>query len=164
MKFFFRIILIAVGLSVAALPAMRAADEAPPPPPGGANAAAQPARPERRNWRMYPAQMLQRMKEQLSLTDDQSVKVGAIFKAQAEKRQAIMDDAALSPDDRRAKMEEFRKDAIAQIRVLLTPEQQQKLDAMPRPGRGPRGDGPGDESPPPPPPPTNRAPPADGNT
>ena len=35
----------------------------------------------------------------------------------------------------------------AQIRALLTPEQQQKFDAMPRPGRGPRRwNGPGGES------------------
>ena len=32
----------------------------------------------------------------------------------------------------------------------LTPEQQEKFDAMPRPGRGPRGEGPGGAHPPPP--------------
>jgi Spy/CpxP family protein refolding chaperone len=159
MKTLFRIILVAAGFSVAALPAMRAADEAPPATPGGANAADQPPPPERRDRRMDPAQMLQRMKEQLNLTDEQTAKVGAIFKAQGEKRQAIMNDTSLSPDDKHAKMEELRKDAMAQIRALLTPEQQKKLDAMPRPGRGPRGEGRGGDSPPPPPPP----PPADNN-
>lgn len=166
MKTLFRIILVAAGFSVAALPVMRAADEAPPAAPGGAKDADQPPPPERRDRRMDPAQMLQHMKEQLSLTDDQTAKVDAIFKAQAEKRQAIMDDTALSPDDRRAKMQDLRKDSMAQVRALLTPEQQQKFDVMPRPGRGPRGEGPGGgpPPPPPPPPPANSNPPAGGTT
>lgn len=115
---------------------------------------------------MDPAQRLQRMTEALGLTEDQQAKIKSIFQEEAGKRQAIMDDSSLSRDDQHAKMQELMKDIQARVRAILTPEQQTKFDAMPRPGRGPRGEGPGGESPPPPPPPppANSNPPAGGNT
>jgi protein CpxP len=159
MKALFRVILVAAGFSVAALPAARAADEAPPAAPASPNAAAQPDRPERRGPRMDPAQRLQRLTEVLGLTEDQQAKIKSIFQEEAGKSQAIMDDSSLSREDRRAKRQELRTDMQARVRAMLTPEQQTTFDAMPRPGRGPRGEGPAGESPPPPPPP----PPAGGS-
>jgi len=161
--------MLAAGIAVAALPAARAADETQPTPtpaPAAAPNADQPAaRPERRG-RMDPAEMLERLKTAVNLTDDQTAKVKAIFQDQREKMEALRGDESLSREDRRAKMMELMKAGHDQIRALLTPDQQQKFDAMPRPGfgRGPRGEGPrgeragGGEPPPPPPPPP---PPAD---
>ena len=107
MKVLSRILMFAAGIAVAALPAARAADDNPPAPaPTPAPAAPandQPAaRPERRG-RMDPAQMLEQLKTTLDLTDDQMAKVKELFKAQAEKRQAIMADDSLSREDRWAK-------------------------------------------------------------
>ena len=159
MKALTRLLLLAAGLAVAALPAARAADEAPPAPPPAAPNADQPAaRPERRG-RMDPAEMLERLKTAVNLTDDQTAKVKAIFQDQRAKMEALRGDESLSREDRRAKMMELMKAGHDQIRALLTPDQQQKFDAMPRPGfgRGPRGEGPGGE--PPPSPPANNPPP-----
>jgi Spy/CpxP family protein refolding chaperone len=154
MKSMFRIAVIAAGFAVATLPAVRAADETQP-APGGQNTPGQSTRPERRGQRMDPAERLKHLSEVLNLTDDQKAKVAAILKDDQEKGQAIRNDSSLSREDRRAKMMDLMKDSQAQIRALLTPEQQQKFDTMPRPARGPRGDGagngppPGENSPPP---------------
>jgi periplasmic protein CpxP/Spy len=157
MKAMFRILMLAAGIAVAALPAARAADENPP-APDTPNADQPAARPERRGRRMDPARMLGRLKTELNLTDDQTAKVKTIFEDQRAKMQALRGDESLSREDRRAKMMDLMKASRDQIRALLTPEQQQKFDAMPRPGRGPRGEGPAG-GPPPPPPTDNAAPP-----
>ena len=98
---------------------------------------------------MEAAERLQHLAETLGLTDDQKAKIGAIFKEEFEKSRAMMEDASLAPEDRRAKMRELREDSRTRARAVLTPEQQQKFDALPRPGRGPRGEGPGEAPPPP---------------
>ncbi len=153
MKNYARISLAASGLALAALPALRAADEPAPqsPPAAGApDTAARPERAGRRGRWMDPAERLRHLTDVLGLTDDQQAKMKAIFKDEVEKRRDIMDDAALSPEDRRAKMMALGQDLRTRLRAVLTPEQQQKFDAMPRPGRGPRGEGPGGDAPPPP--------------
>jgi Spy/CpxP family protein refolding chaperone len=162
MKSMFRIAAIAAGLAAAALPATRAADETQPVPPPPAQPPAAPndkapdgAKPRR--WQRDPMAELNRLNEALSLTPEQKDQITAIIKENAPQRQAIMNDTALTPEDRRAKMQELRKGTQGKIRALLTPEQQKKFDAMPRPefGRGPRHDGPREPPPPggnPPPP------------
>jgi len=163
MKALSRILMFAAGIAVAALPAARAADDNPPAPgPAPTPAPAAPAndqpagRPERRG-RMDPGQMLEHLKTALNLTDDQVAKVKAIVQAQGDKRRAIMEDDSLSREDRWAKVMDLMKSTHDQIRALLTPDQQQKFDAMPRRGRGMRGEGPAGG--PPPPPPADNAPP-----
>jgi len=162
MKALIRLLMLAAGIAAAALPAARAADETQPTPaPAAAPNADQPAaRPERRG-RMDPAQMLEHLKMAVNLTDDQTAKVKAIFQDQRAKMEALRGDESLSREDRRAKMMELMKASHDQIRALLTPDQQQKFDAMPRPGfgRGPRGEGPAGGPPPPPPAPANNPPP-----
>jgi Spy/CpxP family protein refolding chaperone len=159
MKSIFRIATIAAGLAVAALPAVRAADETPPgPPPPAAPGDRAPdgARPPR--WQRDPMERLQRMSEVLNLTQEQKDQIAAIIKGNAPQRQAIMKEAAAAQEAQRAKMRELRKETEQKIRALLTPEQQQKFDAMPRPefGRGPRHGGPHG-----PPPPDGNLPPPD---
>lgn len=157
--------MLAAGIAVAALPAARAADETQPTPtpaPAAAPNADQPAaRPERRGRWMDPAEQLKHLTEYLTLTADQQAKILPILKDRQTKIQALMGDDSLSREDRRAKMMELGKASQDQIRAQLTPDQQQKFDAMPRPGfgRGPRGEGAGGEPPPPPPPPANTPPP-----
>ncbi len=161
MKNFARIAVIASSLTLAALPALRAADEpAPQPPPssGAPDAGARPERTGRRGRWMDPAERLRHMTEVLGLTDGQQAQMKAIFKDEMEKRRAIMEDESLAPEDRRAKMMALGQDMRTRLRALLTPEQQQKFDAMPRPGRGPRGEVPSGDAPPPPP--ANHPPPA----
>ena len=151
MNVFIRIAMVLAGFALAALPAVQAADETQPPPPapGGPNAA-QPDRPGWHGRRMDPAQRLQHLSEVLNLTDDQKTRIAPMLKDQQAKMQALGSDDSLSREDRRAKMMGLMKETQGQIRALLTPEQQEKFDAMPRPGRGPRGEGPGGAHPPPP--------------
>jgi periplasmic protein CpxP/Spy len=147
MKSMLGIAVIAAGLAVAALPAVRAADDTPS-TTGGQNTPGQTTRPEWRRPRMDPAERLQRLSEVLNLTDDQKVQIAPMLKDDQEKGQAIRNDPSLSREDRRAKMMDLIKDSQARIRALLTPEQQQKFDAMPRPGRGPKDRGAGGGPPP----------------
>lgn len=164
MKPTLRIGLMAAALAVAALPITRAADETQPPPPPGAGADKAAEQHPRRGPRS-PQEQLQRLSDALSLTPQQKDQIGAIYKENAPQRQAIMNDESLSREDRRAKMGELTKSTQTKVRALLTPEQQQKFDTMPRPGWGRRGMGPNGGPPPGGnPPPANATPPPAGNT
>ena len=120
--------LLALGL-IAGASIASAQDQTPPPQgqkgPGGGG---------RGGRGMDPAMMLTRLDEAVTLTADQKTKVTDIYKKQAEKMQA------LAPEDMRTKGQEIRTATNAEIRALLTPEQQTKFDAMPQ-GRGRGGPG-----------------------
>jgi hypothetical protein len=70
---------------------------------------------------------------------------------------ALRDDDSLSDDDKKAKMKEIQTDQKAQIRALLTPDQQKIFDTLKMPNGGHRKkegeSGGADTSAPPPPPP-----------
>lgn len=129
--------LLCLGLTAGVLPA-RAAADAPPPPERGARA----------------AERMKHMAKVLGLTDDQKAKIGDILHKQMDQLMTLRDD---DTKERREKFKEMRKiqeEGRAQIRALLTPEQQKKFDEMPRPGPGRRhrdGDGAPDGDGPPPP-------------
>jgi hypothetical protein len=131
---------------------------APAPADSGSSADQAPA-PAPKPKRGGSQQMLNRLKDKLSLTDDQVTKVQAILKAQMEAGQKIRDDDSLSDDDKRAKGRDLMKSTHDQIRALLTADQQKTFDAMP-PMRGPRRPKPDSDSSssgsnPPPAPPAN---------
>ena len=92
--------------------------------PAPASGAAAPAQEGHRNYN--PEERLKKMKETLSLTDDQVTKIKAIFAADADKMKALRDDSSLSQDDRRSKFQELRKGQQEQINAVLTPDQQTK--------------------------------------
>lgn len=113
------------------------------------DASARPERPERRE-RMGPGPRGDRLKmlsEHLGLTADQKAKLQPIFKAERDALEALRDDQSLTREARRDKMREIVESHAAQIRAVLTPEQQAKLDALrekgPRGEPGPRRRGPG---------------------
>lgn len=68
--------------------------------------------------------------EKLGLTPDQQAKVKAIFEASHAQVKAIRSDTSLSKEDKRAKLKAIHDSNNTQIRALLTPDQQQKFDAM----------------------------------
>jgi len=130
---FHRILVMGLILGLAGLPlAMPAADKAPP--------------PERGN---RAAEHLQRLAEELGLTEQQKTQVTAILKSESDQRMALRDNESMSRSEKFQAMRKIREEGRAQIRALLTPEQQKKFDAMPKPGPG-RGR-PGGDGPPPPP-------------
>ena len=82
------------------------------------------------NPQQMATRRLEQMTQQLQLTLEQSAKIKAIQDTQAPQLQAIRDDATLSRQQRREKMTPLRDAESAQIKQILTPEQQTKYDAM----------------------------------
>jgi Spy/CpxP family protein refolding chaperone len=120
--------------------ALRAGDTNTPPakPAAGAPPAAKPAPgAPPADQRMQRGGGFDRLLEQLNLTDEQKPKAQAILEAQRQKGREIRQDASLSVEDKRAKAEALTESTDAQMKALLTPEQFEKWQKMPRPGRGP---------------------------
>jgi periplasmic protein CpxP/Spy len=115
---------LALGGLVAFTPATTQAQDKTPPArgPGG------PGGPG--GGRMSPKERVDKMSEQLNLTDAQKTKVEAILKEQGDKMKALRDDTSLSREDRGPKMREIMEDSSKKIKAVLTPEQQPKFDAM----------------------------------
>lgn len=96
---------------------------------------------------------MQMLDEKLQLTADQKQKITAIWDKAEEQGKALRADESLSRDDRRAKGAELMKATHADVRAVLTADQQKIFDTLPqdRPmRRKPRTEG--GEAPPPPPP------------
>lgn len=85
-------------------------------------------------------QRLQQLAETLALTAEQKAQVAAVFQTEGEKLAALRADDSLRPRKKLKQFREIREGARTQIRAILTPEQQAKFDALPKPKRRP-GDG-----------------------
>jgi Spy/CpxP family protein refolding chaperone len=72
-------------------------------------------------------QGIRRVLAALNLTDAQKTQVKAIFEDAKTKAEAVHNDKSLTPDQQKAQMMEIRKAAFGQVKQVLTPEQQQKL-------------------------------------
>ena len=75
-----------------------------------------------------PAQMLDEMTKELTLSATQKTRIQAIQEDLAAKRKAL--PQTLSREERRAKMTTNRAAADTKIKALLSPEQQTKYDAL----------------------------------
>jgi protein CpxP len=73
---------------------------------------------------------LQKMSEELNLTDDQKAKLKPILQDQAEQMKAVHNDTSLTPEQKKAKMKEIHHTFQPQIAGVLTPEQQAKWKQM----------------------------------
>jgi periplasmic protein CpxP/Spy len=82
------------------------------------------------------AEHMKQMAAELGLTDVQKTQVKTLMQAQRDKLEALRDDESLNRREKMKKMRAMREDTQKQIRALLTPEQQAKFDAMPRPEPG----------------------------
>jgi Spy/CpxP family protein refolding chaperone len=105
---------------------------------------AQPPPPPRRRGGFD----LEDLTQKLNLTADQQKSVGDAIKTSRDQMKAIRGDDSLSDDDKRAKSRELTAATRAQIRALLTPDQQAIFDKLPTRGQRP------------PPPPADGTPPA----
>ncbi len=86
-------------------------------------------------------QRMDRLSTELNLTDAQKPKVKAVLEDTDKKRQELRD---VPQDQRREKMQALREEETKKMKEILTPEQFEKYQAMPRGGRGGPG-GPGGE-------------------
>ena len=71
-----------------------------------------------------------RLSENLNLTDSQKTQARTILQNQQDKMNALRQNTSLSREDRHSKMMEIRQTASGQIRGLLNEDQQKKYDAM----------------------------------
>jgi len=71
-----------------------------------------------------------KMKEKLSLTDDQVKSITAIFQDQKAKVDAIRADTSLTKEQKREKVKPILEDTKSKVDAVLTPEQKAKADQI----------------------------------
>lgn len=81
---------------------------------------------------------IQRLAEQLKLTDEQKAKIEPILKKQQEQVQALRGDQSVPQEQRMGKMRSIMEDTRKQIAAVLTDEQKKKFEGMAARG-GPGG-------------------------
>ncbi len=98
-------------------------------------ATAQDAKESKKGRGPSVQQRLDQMSEQLNLTDAQKPKVKAVLEENAKKMQELRGDTSLSQEQRREKMQAMREEQTKKFKEILTPEQYEKYQKMPRGGR-----------------------------
>lgn len=84
---------------------------------------------------------LNKLTEELKLTDEQKPKVEALMKEQQEKMRGAREaNANATPEERREKAKAAREEMTKKMKVILTPEQFAKWEKL-APTRGPGGQG-----------------------
>jgi Spy/CpxP family protein refolding chaperone len=76
------------------------------------------------------AEWEKKMKDELKLTADQTVKFDALNKEYSDKIDAVLKDATLSTDAQKEKKMALKKEKEAKLFEFLTPEQQVKYKEM----------------------------------
>ena len=79
---------------------------------------------------MSPDQQLQRMTKQLNLTDAQQQKIKPILEQQHQQMESLNQDSSMSQQDHMSKMRDIHQSTHAQIKAVLTPDQQAKWEQM----------------------------------
>jgi Spy/CpxP family protein refolding chaperone len=106
----------------------------------GKDARPRPNRPARGEG-LGAQQQLDRLAEELKLTEDQKKKVAEAQKARMEKLRQIREDSSLSQEQKREKFREAMQDFDKKMKEILTSEQYEKWQKMrpqgPAQGRGP---------------------------
>lgn len=129
--------LIAGGLLTLG-PSLFAADTNAAPSAPAAGAPPAPGGPGQRG-RMGPN--VEQISKDLGLTEDQTAKFKTIMESSMQKRREIFQDNSLSREDKMTKMKSIQEDMDTEVKKVLTPEQYDKWQKMPRPGmRRQRGD------------------------
>lgn len=66
----------------------------------------------------------------LNLTEQQRQQLQPVFQSTRQQMQALRSDTTLTPEQKREKMKAIRQNQMAQMKSILTPEQQQQLQQM----------------------------------
>jgi periplasmic protein CpxP/Spy len=120
------------GLGVAMVGVAVAQDQAPPPPPAGTAMQG----PGGGRGGMDPGHRADMLKQNLSLSDDQTAQVKTIFEDSRTKMEGLRSNSSLSQDDRRSQMMAIRKAESDKVNALLTPDQKTKYAALEEQMRG----------------------------
>lgn len=86
-------------------------------------------------------QQMERMSEQLSLTDDQKPKVKAVLEESQKKMQEMRGDSSVPQDQRREKMQTLMQEQDKKLKGILKAEQYEKWQKTREEMRGKRGEG-----------------------
>jgi Spy/CpxP family protein refolding chaperone len=120
---------LAISSLLTVSPVLFAADTNSP----SANAPATPSpAPGLRGRMMGPH--IEQIAKDLNLNEDQTAKFKSLMESTQQKRRELFNDNALSREDRMAKMKTIQEDMDTQLKKILTPEQYDKWQKMPRPG------------------------------
>ena len=84
----------------------------------------------------FVKQQMERLNEELKLTDAQKPKVEALLNSQAEKMRGLRD---ATPEERQEKVKANREEMSKKMKEILTAEQFAKYEKLPPPGRGTGG-------------------------
>jgi len=63
----------------------------------------------------------------LDLTPEQKLKIGPILQADRQQTRAVLSDSSLTPQQKRAKLQDIRSTTNSQIQTVLSPTQRQRL-------------------------------------
>ena len=85
--------------------------------------------------RHNPHKEAARLSKKLNLTPDQTAKLEPILADRDQKMQALHQNTALTPDDRKAQMKSIALDTRQQLSTVLTPDQLEQMKAMRHHGR-----------------------------
>jgi Spy/CpxP family protein refolding chaperone len=86
---------------------------------------------------------LERMSEQLNLTEEQKGKILPLLQSEQEHLKAVRSNASLTQGEARRRMQRIRRNTNQQISQILTPEQRQQWRQDRPAAGGRRGGGPG---------------------
>ena len=75
-------------------------------------------------------QRVDRMSTELKLTEEQKVKVTALFEAEAKKQREIASDNSVSKEQRRSRMTALREEQSKKLKEILTPDQYDKWEKI----------------------------------
>ena len=73
---------------------------------------------------------MERMTEELKLTDEQKPKVKAVLEASQKKRQELFGDTSVAREDRREKMRAINEEEDKKLKEILTADQYAKHEKM----------------------------------
>ncbi len=117
------VILLALGallVLIALLIALRVSAADPSPQGDQDQKTAEPRGERRLEW----------LSKNLNLDDEQKAKIRPILEDEHQQIMSHREDSSLSPQEKRAKIRDIRDNAHKRISQFLSPEQQQKMDAM----------------------------------
>jgi Spy/CpxP family protein refolding chaperone len=122
--------LAVLTLGVALLPGAWAQDDAPGAMQGPGQMQGPGEGQGMRGRHMDPQRQLKHMTRELGLNHDQQQQVGQILQDRDAQMEALRQNTALPPQQRRQQAMAAMRDSDAKIRGVLNPGQQQKFDAM----------------------------------
>ena len=77
-----------------------------------------------------PEQRVERLSAELKLTADQKKKILALYKANAPKQKALMEDQKMSREQKMKAFEKMRDESNKKLNAILTKDQQKKFAEM----------------------------------